>query len=219
MHHLASTRVLALIFGLAAGAAGTAYAQDTTDMGRATMDTTEAGAAALDTSGVDTSAVRGGTGADTSAQGDTSATSGVRNPPGYRGMERDTTIFPPSDDQQQDAGRIEGQATGTYSDTAWQDTTGADQNPPGYRGMERPAGLDTTRSDTGKADGQDTTGADRDTAGYQGMERSETDTAAHGDTTAVGDTEPRVEDEPTRRLDPSGTGAADTAGQTGERDQ
>ena len=31
---------------------------------------------------------------DTSAVGDTSDTSGVQNPPGYRGMERDTTIFP-----------------------------------------------------------------------------------------------------------------------------
>jgi hypothetical protein len=54
-------------------------AQDTTDMGRARMDTTQPAAGAIDTAGTDTSAVR-----------DTTDTSGVENPQGYRGMERDT---------------------------------------------------------------------------------------------------------------------------------
>ena len=200
MQHLPGKRVLALIFGLVAGAAGSAYAQDTTDTGRATMDTTAPGAGAIDTSGADTSgadtsAMRDTTGADTSATGDTTDTSGVQNPPGYRGMERDTTIFPPDTSSgQQDAGRVEGRTTGTYSDSAWQDTTGAAQNPPGYRGMERPSGMDTTEA-----------GAAGDTTGQ--------DTS---DTTSVGDTEPRVEDEATPRLEPSEGGTGDTTGQSAD---
>ena len=111
MQHLTGKRVLALVVGLAAAAVGPAYAQDTSETGRATIDTTAPGAGAIDTGMVDTSATR-----------DTSDTSGVQNPPGYRGMERDTTIFPDSGNPPVDAGA----ATGTYDDSAWQDTTGAD---------------------------------------------------------------------------------------------
>ncbi len=46
---------------------------------------------------------------DTAATRDTTDTSGVQNPPGYRGMERDTTIFP-------DSGGTAGD-TGTAVDT------------------------------------------------------------------------------------------------------
>jgi hypothetical protein len=197
MQHLPSKRVLTLILGLAAGAAGSVYAQDTTDMGRATMDTaaadtTAAGAGALDTTGLDTtrtdtSATRGGTGADTSAAGDTSQTTGVQNPPGYRGMERDTTMFPPSDDPQAEPGRVEDRATGTYEDSAWKDTTGAEQNPAGYRGMERPveggaadttSDAGTTRSgtgaDTSEAGDTSQTSGVQNPPGYRGMERDTT---------------------------------------------
>ena len=243
MQHLPSKRVFALVFGLAAGAAGSAHAQDTTDMGRATMDTTAPGAGALDTAGVDTSATArdtasdtsatgGRTGADTSAGGDTTGTSGVQNPPGYRGMERDTTMFPPSDDPK-DPDHAKGRATGVYSDSAWQDTSGAEQNPPGYRGMERPvegdaAGRDTA-SDTSATGGrtgadtstsgdtwQDTTGAGQDPAGDRGMEGPAEGDPANRDTTSVGDTETRVEDEATPRLDPSESGTGDTTAQSAD---
>jgi hypothetical protein len=126
MRHLSGKRVLALIVGLAAAAASSAYAQDTTETGRATIDTTAPAAGAIDTGGVDTSATR-----------DTTDTSGVQNPPGYRGLERDTTMFPDSGGPPADAGAVEDRATGTYDDSTWQDTTGAEQNPAGYRGMGR----------------------------------------------------------------------------------
>lgn len=134
MQHLSGKRVLALVFGLATAAAATAYAQDTTETGRATMDTTSPGAGALDTTGADTSAVR-----------DTTDTSGVQNPPGYRGMERDTTIFPDSGGPPASPGQVEDRSTGTYDDSTWQDTTGAAQNPAGYRGMGR-APTDSSRA-------------------------------------------------------------------------
>jgi hypothetical protein len=89
MRHSTARRALALVAALTLGAAGAARAQDTTDMGRAPMDTAQPAAGAIDTAGIDTSAVT-----HTSAVGDTTDTSGVQNPPGYRGMERDTTMFP-----------------------------------------------------------------------------------------------------------------------------
>ncbi len=174
MPHSPGTRAVALAIGLLFAASGSALAQDTTETGRAAMDTTAPEAGAIDTAGLDTAGV------DTAAPRDTTDTSGVENPPGYRGMERDTTIFPDSGGPPASAEEVKGQATGVYSDTSWSDTTGAEQNPPGYRGMERPAG---------EAEGQDTT--------------------------AVGDTEPKVEDSATPRLDPSESPAAgDTAGQS-----
>jgi hypothetical protein len=103
MRYLASKRVLALVVGLAAATVGSAYAQDTTETGQVTTDTTAPAGGAIDTSEVDTSTAR-----------DTTDTSGVQNPPGYRGLERDTTIFPDS-----------GSAPGSH-DSASHDTTGAD---------------------------------------------------------------------------------------------
>src|SRR5688572_11619672 len=104
MQHLPGKRVLALVFGLAAATVGSAYAQDTTETGQATIDTAapEGGAidtsefdtsavdtSAVDTSAVDTSAVDTSavdtSAVDTSATRDTTDTSGVQNPPGYRG--------------------------------------------------------------------------------------------------------------------------------------
>lgn len=78
-----SKRVLALVAGLIVVAYRSAAAQDTTETGRATLDTTAPGA--LDTLRADSSSVR-----------DTTDTSGVQNPPGYRGMERDTSLVPSS---------------------------------------------------------------------------------------------------------------------------
>jgi len=74
MQHPSGRRALALVAALALGTAGSALAQDTTDMGRAPMDTTQPAVGAIDTDGTDTS--------------------GVDNSQGYRGMERDTTQIP-----------------------------------------------------------------------------------------------------------------------------
>jgi hypothetical protein len=134
MHYSPGNRALALIVGLLVAATGPAMAQDTTEMGGAPMDTAAAPTGAIDTAGVDSAVADT---SDTSAT-DTSATdtSGVQNPPGYRGMERDTTMFPDSGGPPAEAGQVEDRATGTHEDSAWQDTTGAEQNPAGYRGME-----------------------------------------------------------------------------------
>ena len=134
--YLPGKRVLALVFGLTAAAMGSAYAQDTVETGEATIDTIAPGAGAIDTSEVDTSASEVDTSAsevdtsasevDTSATRDTTDTSGVQNPPGYRGMERDTTIFPDSGSAAPDTAADQSEATGVYKSTASQDTTGAD---------------------------------------------------------------------------------------------
>jgi hypothetical protein len=111
----AARRALALIAGLALATAGSAFAQDTTETGRAAIDTTQPGAGALDTAGVDTSGVS-----------DTTDTSGVQNPPGYRGMEGDTARFP---------------AKRTGSDSTAIDTADGDAYRP-----ERPAAADSADS-------------------------------------------------------------------------
>ncbi|HET9465053.1 MAG TPA: hypothetical protein VFO71_05970 [Gemmatimonadales bacterium] len=111
----------------------------------------------------------------------------VQNPPGYRGMERDTTIVPP---QEPADTFLENQGAGTPQDTA------------GYSGMERvdttgqanqqgqdttSYGADTTTTpgmgqDTTGMAGQDTTGwAGQDTTGVTGQDTSWTNQS--GDTT------------------------------------
>jgi hypothetical protein len=83
----------------------------------------------------------------------------TENPPGYRGMERDTTQAPvgqtPSDTF------LQNQGTGTPQDTA------------GYSGIER---VDTTgqaRTDTTSMSGQDTSGmSGQDTTGAAGADTS-----------------------------------------------
>ena len=81
----------------------------------------------------------------------------VQNPPGYRGMERDTTIVPP--DEQPSDTFLENQGVGQPQDTA------------GYTGMER---VDTTgQAQQGQTDtttfGADTTGGyGQDTTGIGG---------------------------------------------------
>lgn len=70
-------------------------------MGGARIDTTAPTGGAIDSAAVDTAAVDTATTRDTT---DTSDTSGVRNPPGYQGMERDTTVFPDSSGSHPSAG-------------------------------------------------------------------------------------------------------------------
>jgi hypothetical protein len=153
MQQLPGRRALALVAALALAGAGTAYAQDTTETGGARFDTTAAGAGAMDTTGADTSAQMD---RDTSAANDTSAvrdstdSSGVENPPGYRGMERDTTMFPPDSGQSQAPDQGASQTTDTSEDSAADTTEGN-----GYR-SERPAAADSAAHDsmdhTGAAD-------------------------------------------------------------------
>jgi hypothetical protein len=86
-----------------------------------------------------------------------------QNPPGYRGMERDTTIAPTG--QQPSDTFLQNQGAGTPQDTA------------GYTGMER---VDTT----GQAQGQtDTTSFGTDTTSYGG---DTTSTPGVGQDTTIG---------------------------------
>jgi hypothetical protein len=120
MQQLPGKRALALVAALALASAGSAFAQDTTEAGGARFDTTATGAA-IDTAAADTSAQmdRDTSAAnDTSTVSDTTDTSAVQNPPGYRGMERDTTMFPPDSGQAATPEQVENQTTGTYEDTA-----------------------------------------------------------------------------------------------------
>jgi len=130
MQHLSGRRALALVAALALGTAGSALAQDTTDVGRARMDTTQPPVGAIDTAGTDTSTVRDTT--DTSAVRDTTDTSGVENPQGYRGMEQDTM---------RDTTRIP--ARRDTSDSLPSDSAATGQGD-GYR-TERPPAADSTQ--------------------------------------------------------------------------
>ena len=102
---------------------------------------------------------------DTTAPGAAQDTGQAQNPPGYRGMERPTNVFPPDSGSADSAGQVEDRATGTYDDSTRQDTSQSRQNPAGYRRMERAAGRDTgaTSADTAMA-GEDSTMAGRDSA-------------------------------------------------------
>ena len=128
MQQLSGRRVLALVAALALGAAGSALAQDTTNTGRAQMDTTQPAAGAIDTTGADTSAVR-----------DTTDTSGVTNPQGYRGMERGST-----GDSLGDTTRIPAKRSG--SDSVRSDTAATGEGDGTTTG--RPAAADSSGKDT-----------------------------------------------------------------------
>lgn len=93
---------------------------------------------------------------DTAAAQDTSET---QNPPGYRGMERDTTQFP-TDSQPTPADTfLQEQGTGVPEDTA------------GYSGLEHPDTSGAAAQDTSGAGWSDTTGATGvDTSGMSGMD-------------------------------------------------
>lgn len=150
--------------------------------------------------------------AQDSAQAAPTDTSEAQNPPGYRGMERPANVFPPdpANGDSATAGQVEDRATGTYDDSTWQDTTGAQQNPAGYRGMGRSpddsANADTTRAGKSKSTKKaartsgdstkwgypiDSTADAQNPPGYRGMERPAglPDSAGAGRT---GDVEDRV---------------------------
>lgn len=121
----------------------------------------------------------------------------TQNPPGYRGMERDTTIAPPAQQQPSDT-FLQNQGTGTPQDTS------------GYSGAER---LDTTRADTtGRVSPQsnqpgqvDTTSFRTDTTGAVGAgdttSMTGTDTSwtkASGDTTGYNPSQKQPADSTSR---------------------
>lgn len=86
----------------------------------------------------------------------------AQNPPGYRGMERDTTIAPPTQQQPVDT-FLQNQGVGTPQDTS------------GYSGLER---VDTT----GQASPQSNQQGQMDTTSFR---TDTTGAAAAGDTTSM----------------------------------
>ena len=104
---------------------------------------------------------------ETAAARDTTSTDSVsaqQNPPGYRGMERDTTIAPPTQPQPSDT-FLQNQGQGTPQDTS------------GYSGAERVDTSTSMRTDS-------TTMADSswsksgDTTGYHPSDHQPSDTTA-----------------------------------------
>jgi hypothetical protein len=81
---------------------------------------------------------------ETAAEQDTSE---AQNPPGYRGMERDTTQVPADSQPTPSDTFLQEQGTGTPEDTA------------GYGGLEKPDTSGAAAQDTSGAGWSDTTGA------------------------------------------------------------
>jgi hypothetical protein len=82
----------------------------------------------------------------------------AQNPPGYRGMERDTTQVPTDSQPTASDTFLQEQGTGVPEDTA------------GYSGLERPDTSGAAAQDTSGAGWSDTTGATGvDTSGMSGM--------------------------------------------------
>jgi len=85
-------------------------------------------------------------------------TSEAQNPPGYRGMERDTTQVPTDSQPTPSDTFLQEQGTGVPEDTA------------GYSGLEQPDTSGAAAQDTSGAGWSDTTGAAGvDTSGMSGM--------------------------------------------------
>jgi hypothetical protein len=117
---------------------------------------------------------------DTSATTTASDTSGVQNPPGYRGMERDTTAVPP------------GAASAPVDTFLQRQGTGAPQDTMGYSGIERDTTGQQQQRETENP--SDSTGrtvpgmAQQDsTSGMGSMDSTRIDTSgmSHGDTTTA----------------------------------
>jgi len=98
----------------------------------------------------------------------------TQNPPGYRGMERDTSLAKPQEQ--------------TPTDTFLQrQGTGAPQDTSGYSGIER---VDTTGGAGAPRDtsamGRDTSAVGRDTSGMSGMDSTQMNQMPHDSTAAGG---------------------------------
>jgi hypothetical protein len=128
--------------------------------------TPEEAAAARDTA-ADTLAAQRDTAADTLGQAET--------PPGYEGMERDTTLVPPSEQTPTDTflqqqGQGQPQDTAGYGGLEKVDTTGQAQ--PGQTDTTGVTGDTTGMRDTAGMTG-DTTGQTTDTTGYNPSQQAD----------------------------------------------
>jgi hypothetical protein len=128
--------------------------------------TPEEAAAARDTA-ADTLAAQRDTAADTLGQAET--------PPGYEGMERDTTLVPPSEQTPTDTflqqqGQGQPQDTAGYGGLEKMDTTGQAQ--PGQTDTTGVTGDTTGMRDTAGMTG-DTTGQTTDTTGYNPSQQAD----------------------------------------------
>jgi hypothetical protein len=103
---------------------------------------------------------------DTTSTRDT-VSGATQNPPGYRGMERDTSIATPKEPTPTDT-FLQRQGTGAPQDTA------------GYSGIER---VDTTG---GAAAQRDTSSVGRDTSGMSGMDSTQMRRDSTGTSSATG---------------------------------
>lgn len=130
-------------------------------------------------------------------------TTEVQNPPGYRGMERDTAQVAPNAQEPVDT-FLQDQGTGTPTDTA------------GYSGLEQ---IDTTGQTGAGHEGQDTSGTagyGQDTSGTAGYGQDTTTTPGYGeDTTGYGQDAGGVPGADTNGM-PSDTGLSDTTDTSGE---
>jgi hypothetical protein len=131
MQQLGRKKLLGFLGGLAvlSLSAASLQAQDTTTAGQARMDTS-----AVDSTKHD-STMHDSTASDTTKQ-DTLK----QNPPGYRGMEQDTSSV--SGDTSAAAARD--QTTGAYNDSTWRDSAGLNRE----KGSDIPG--DTTASDSSR---------------------------------------------------------------------
>jgi hypothetical protein len=108
-----------------------------------------------------------------------------QNPPGYRGMETDTTATPdqqPTDTFLQNQGTGQGQDTSGYSGMERVDTTGQQGNQQGQMDTTGMQGNEQGQTDTTSQMNTDTTGAGTGTGAY------ESDTSATGTEQPTGDT-------------------------------
>jgi hypothetical protein len=106
---------------------------------------------------------------DTSSTRTASDTSGVQNPAGYRGMERDTTAVPP------------GAATQPVDTFMQRQGTGAPQDTMGYSGLERDTtGQQQQRETVNPSDSTVPGQAQQDTtSGMGAMDSTHTDSTQH----------------------------------------
>lgn len=147
----------------------------------------------------DTATARDSAGARDTLNGQT------QNPPGYRGMERDTTLAPSARQEQSDTfmqkqGTGQPQDTSGYSGMERVDTTrpaNGQAQPSGQNQATPQPGADTSgygrdSSGAGRSTGMDSTGTNQSSAGVSGLDS--TGTSKTGDTTGYAPTKQQSHD-------------------------
>jgi hypothetical protein len=129
------SQYLGVLAGLAvlSLSAASLQAQDTSSAGRARMDTSQTDSTKFDSTTYDSTLQ------DSGKMRNLGADSLKQNPPGYRGMEQDTSSM--SGDTS-----AAGQTTGAYNDSTWRDSVGLNRD---SRTVTEVQG-DSTSSDTSK---------------------------------------------------------------------